>query len=108
MEQNSDLRNIETLRKTLRQLNSNRECVYPSCTQKPCKSHVIAESVLKLLTDSGAVLTSERSEDDIIVNSIRERPWDQVYKEPEKVLALETKLLTVFFVQNMIIEFLYH
>jgi len=85
MEQKSDLQHVEPLRRTLKQLNKNNECVYPDCTQKPCKSHVIAESVLKRLTDSHRVLTLEPSEDDVIVNSARKRSWDQVFREPKSI-----------------------
>jgi hypothetical protein len=91
MEQKADLQFVETFRKKLKQLNKNNQCVYPGCKNKPIGSHVIAESVLKLLADKSKVLTWERSDDEIIVNAIRRHEWDQVYKQPKSV-GIETEV----------------
>ena len=91
MEQKAELQFVETFRKKLKQLNKNNQCVYPGCKKKPIGSHVIAESVLKLLADNGKVLTWERSDDEIIVNAIRRYEWDQVYKQPKSV-GIETEV----------------
>ncbi|HYU74246.1 MAG TPA: hypothetical protein VEL31_16365, partial [Ktedonobacteraceae bacterium] len=85
----ADLQFVEPFRKKLKQLNKNTQCVYPGCKKKPIGSHVIAESVLKLLADQSKVLTWEHSEDEIIVNAIRGHEWEHVYKQPKSV-GIET------------------
>jgi len=54
MEQKADLQSVEPFRKKLKQLNKNNQCVYPGCKKRPIGSHVIAESVLKLIADKGS------------------------------------------------------
>jgi L-rhamnose mutarotase len=85
MEQKADLHFVQPLLKMLKQFNSNKQCVCPSCSEPPIGSHVIAESVLKLLATQGEVLTWERSEDEIVVDTIRGDAWDHIHKEPKRV-----------------------
>jgi hypothetical protein len=87
----ADLQFVEPFRKKLKQLNKNKQCVYPGCKNIPIGSHVITESVLKLLADKSKVLTWEHSEDEIIVNAIHGHEWDHVYKQPKSV-GIETEV----------------
>src|SRR5579859_6651382 len=85
MEQKADLQFVEPLRKKLKKLSRNSQCIYPGCEEEPISSHIIAESVLKLLADQGNVLTMERSDDDLIVNAIRGQKWEHAYKQPKSI-----------------------
>ena len=85
MEQKADLHFVQPLLKMLKQLNRNKECVCPSCSELPIGSHIIAESVLKLLAPQGEVLTWERSEDEIVLSTIRGHAWDHIHKKPKQV-----------------------
>lgn len=85
MEQKADFQFVEPLLKTLKRLNKNNKCVCPGCSEPPIGSHIIAESVLKLLADQGEVLTWERSEEEIVLSSIRGHAWDHIHQEPKRV-----------------------
>src|SRR5690348_2690267 len=83
MEQKADLHFVEPLLKMLKRLNKNKECVCPGCNEPPIDSHIISESVLKLLATQGKVLTWEHSEDEIVLNTIRGHAWEHIHKEPK-------------------------
>jgi hypothetical protein len=85
MEQKADLQFVEPLLQTLKQLNTNNECVCPGCSEPSIGSHIIAESVLKLLADQGQVLTWERTEAEIVVSTVRGHAWDHIHQEPKRV-----------------------
>jgi hypothetical protein len=85
MEKKQNLQFVEPLRKLLKQLNKNDQCIYPGCTNKPIGSHIIPESILKLLVDSHKVLTLERTDDDHIVNAIQGHSWDHVYRQSKRI-----------------------
>jgi len=86
MESKSDLQFVETLRKKMKSFNKNDECICHGCKKEPIRSHIIPESVLELLADvEGKVLTWERSDEEIIVNTLRGHEWDHIYKQPKKV-----------------------
>ena len=91
MEQKTGLQFVEPFRKELKRLNKNNQCVYPGCKKKPIGSHVIAESVLKLIADKSKVLTWERSDEEILVNTIRGHEWDHIHKQPKSV-GIETEV----------------
>jgi len=48
---------INDLEDTLIKANKNDTCLYPNCSDPPIGSHVIARKILKLLADTGQVLT---------------------------------------------------
>jgi hypothetical protein len=86
MEQKSDKQFIDPLLKKLRTFQYNNRCLYPGCSHKPIRSHVIAESILEQIADNEAkVLTWNPSDNDIAVGTMQGHEWEQVYKKPIRV-----------------------
>jgi hypothetical protein len=82
----TDLQFVEPLRKHIQSLNKNRQCIAPGCKQKPAHSHIIPESVLALLGDEqGKVLTWEYSDEEILINHIRDATWDKLFQQPKRI-----------------------
>lgn len=86
MESKSNKQFVEPLLKTLRAFQGNRRCLYPGCSKKPIRSHIIAESMLEQIADSEAkVMTWNPSANDIVKHVVRDHKWEQVYEKPIRV-----------------------
>src|SRR6266487_6057115 len=86
MESKSNKQFVEPLLKTLRAFQGNSRCLYPGCSKKPIRSHVIAESILEQIADSEAkVMTWNPSANDIVKHVVQDHKWEQVYEKPKRV-----------------------
>lgn len=82
----TDLQFVEPLRKKIQGLNRNKRCIVHGCKEKPAHSHVIPESILRLLSDQqGKILTWEYSDEEILINLIRGKTWNQLFQEPKRI-----------------------
>src|SRR5260370_33502456 len=82
MESKSNKQFVEPLLKTLRAFQGNNGCLYPGCSKKPIRTHVIAESMLEQIADSEAkVMTWDLSVNDIVKHVVQVHKREQVYEQ---------------------------
>jgi hypothetical protein len=82
--------------RTLKKMDTNNQCLYPGCKEKPIDSHIIAESVLKRIAQNGKVLTWNWYEEDIANSDPNDQDWESIYAEPKEAGIVKDVTYPIF------------